>query len=267
MKYIYPNYYKKFHCIADKCTHSCCIGWEIDIDDDTYNKYMSLGDDFKKYINTDTHSFVLDRNERCPFLDKNGLCNIITEYSENSLCQICADHPRFRNFFTDRVEIGLGLCCEEVSRLVLNETEKFSLVGYDGYFPEREKLFEIATDRSMSIAARLDALSDATLKDADNDFYKTLERLDPAWDSILDRKMKGQFSNEIMTEQLLCYFLFRHTADNLAEGTAFSVHALRFICSLTDEEQEFIDICRMYSSEIEYSDRNKDLILNKILGN
>ena len=30
-----PNYYDKFKCIADRCKHSCCIGWEIDIDDDT----------------------------------------------------------------------------------------------------------------------------------------------------------------------------------------------------------------------------------------
>ena len=25
-----PSYYKDFKCIADKCRHSCCIGWEID---------------------------------------------------------------------------------------------------------------------------------------------------------------------------------------------------------------------------------------------
>ena len=29
-----PSYYKKFKCIADKCHHNCCIGWEIDIDDE-----------------------------------------------------------------------------------------------------------------------------------------------------------------------------------------------------------------------------------------
>ena len=32
MKIIAPNYYPAFRCIADKCRHSCCIGWEIDID-------------------------------------------------------------------------------------------------------------------------------------------------------------------------------------------------------------------------------------------
>ena len=36
MKTYAPKYYQQFHCIADKCKHSCCIGWEIDIDKDVF---------------------------------------------------------------------------------------------------------------------------------------------------------------------------------------------------------------------------------------
>ena len=32
---IVPVYYEKFHCLADHCRRSCCIGWELDLDDDT----------------------------------------------------------------------------------------------------------------------------------------------------------------------------------------------------------------------------------------
>ena len=46
MKQIYPNYYDHFTCIADKCKHNCCIGWEIDIDDDTMDIYDSIGGEF-----------------------------------------------------------------------------------------------------------------------------------------------------------------------------------------------------------------------------
>ena len=42
MKTVVPHYYKNFKCIADKCRHSCCVGWEIDIDDDTLEKYRNL---------------------------------------------------------------------------------------------------------------------------------------------------------------------------------------------------------------------------------
>ena len=39
MKLFAPEYYKDFVCIADRCKHSCCVGWEIDVDKDTLEKY------------------------------------------------------------------------------------------------------------------------------------------------------------------------------------------------------------------------------------
>ena len=98
-----PFYYKDFKCIANKCRHSCCIGWEIDIDDETFDFYKSVKGDFgkklKSYIKSESgiNSFILDKNERCPFLNKDNLCDIYIELGENNLCQICSDHPRFRN--------------------------------------------------------------------------------------------------------------------------------------------------------------------------
>ena len=41
MKYIAPAYYRDFKCIASACRHSCCVGWEIDVDaqrDEIYAK-------------------------------------------------------------------------------------------------------------------------------------------------------------------------------------------------------------------------------------
>ena len=51
----------------------------------------------------------------------------ISKKGEGYLCEICDAHPRFKNFFTDRVEIGIGLCCEEAARIILNEKEAFFL--------------------------------------------------------------------------------------------------------------------------------------------
>lgn len=45
-----PSYYKDFKCIANKCRHSCCIGWEIDIDDETFDFYKSVKGDFGKNL-------------------------------------------------------------------------------------------------------------------------------------------------------------------------------------------------------------------------
>ena len=38
-----PAYYKAFRCIGSDCTENCCIGWEIDVDEDTLAYYKSIG--------------------------------------------------------------------------------------------------------------------------------------------------------------------------------------------------------------------------------
>ena len=53
---VYPNYYPTFRCIAGACKHSCCIGWEIDIDEETLTKYKNmsgpLGDRLRRNISS-----------------------------------------------------------------------------------------------------------------------------------------------------------------------------------------------------------------------
>ena len=129
-----PDYYKSFKCIAEKCRHSCCIGWEIDIDEETYNYYKSLNDSFGERLRKNIEitdgipHFILGENERCPFLNEKNLCDIFSLLGENKLCQICSDHPRYRNFFDTYTEIGLGLCCEEACRLILEKDSKTTLI-------------------------------------------------------------------------------------------------------------------------------------------
>ena len=93
MKTFIPDYYNKFSCIANKCNHNCCIGWEIDIDNETYEYYKSLKGDMGKRLCEEvseegTPHFKLSDNERCPFLNEYNLCDIITELGENALCEI-----------------------------------------------------------------------------------------------------------------------------------------------------------------------------------
>ena len=34
-----PAFYDSFACIADKCSDNCCIGWEIDIDEEALSRF------------------------------------------------------------------------------------------------------------------------------------------------------------------------------------------------------------------------------------
>ena len=134
MKLIAPEGYGAFRCLADRCRHTCCAGWEIDIDEETAALYLALPGalgarvrDGMAQAEDGVWHFVLDSRERCPMLTERGLCSLICGLGEEALCQVCDDHPRFRSFFSDRTELGLGLCCEAAADLVLSRQEPFRL--------------------------------------------------------------------------------------------------------------------------------------------
>ncbi len=132
-----PEYYPRFRCVAGQCRHTCCAGWEIDIDEESLSRYQRMtgefGDRVRRSISLDgTPHFILAAGERCPLLNQDNLCDLILHEREGALCQICRDHPRFRNFFTSRVEIGLGLVCEEAARLILTWPAPFRLLRLSG---------------------------------------------------------------------------------------------------------------------------------------
>lgn len=296
MKLIAPDYYTKFQCIADKCRHSCCIGWVIDVDADTLEYYHtiegSLGDRLKKGIDEsgETAHFILGEGERCPFLNQTGLCDLITELGEESLCQICTDHPRYRNFYSDRTEIGLGLCCEAAGELILKRQEKMTLVVLedDGQDDEldvpdesllswREQLFAIVQDRDQTIEERVSALlkaAEMTIPERSPaewaDIYLELERLEESWTDRLQEMKETDLSNapaldnpewEVAFEQLLVYFLYRQLPFALDDGeyegraafVALSYRIIRDLCRVHAALHGSVDLDDLIEIARQYS--------------
>lgn len=295
MKLYAPNYYKAFSCIADRCKHSCCTGWEIDVDADALDFYQTVQGAFGKRLREsiaadgDTPHFILGENERCPFLNEKGLCDLITELGEVALCQICTDHPRYRNYYTDRTEIGLGLCCEAAAKLILTCEEKVQLVlleddgaaeetdeTEEAFFVFRARLLAALQDRDKSMSVRRQAVQSMLgLSDSEMDimqwvqFYLGLEVLDASWKKrLLTYTENAYAAPDLMQEQMICYFLYRHLTDGIDDGSltsrvAFALHASWFICALAENEADLLDIARMYSAEIEYSEENLEKVLEK----
>ena len=117
-----PTYYRDFRCIAGDCRDSCCKGWEIDIDKETAAYYAGVGGSFGERLRSSIRdgSFLLTADERCPFLNKSGLCDIYTELGGDKLCRICSDHPRYFEWFGSVKEGGVGLCCEAAAELIVS---------------------------------------------------------------------------------------------------------------------------------------------------
>lgn len=279
-----------FKCIAGDCRHSCCIGWEIDIDEETFQSYMKepgpFGDRLRSSISSDPcPHFVIDENERCPFLNGNGLCDLILELGEDRLCDICTDHPRYRN----PGEIGIGLCCEEASRLIIEEKGPITIVDSgivdDDEVPEflfekerqlmldilnSDMLFEEKVKKCLKIA---DSSLEPFEKDSCVAFLLDLERLDPSWEEYLSKMVVPQeLTNEEnkIFSNVAIYFLHRYLAQSVDEEdfslfTAFSFRAVRMIISIFQgtkkRSEDLLEILRMFSSEIEYSDENIDKIV------
>lgn len=308
-----PDYYPQFHCIADRCRHNCCIGWEIDVNEETLASYRAIGGEMgerlKKEIDCtgETPHFRLGAEERCPFLNGKNLCDLILYGGEGMLCQICTDHPRYRSFFSDRTELGVGLCCEEAARIILGKKEPVTLLSSgEGSVTEeeaalltlREKLFAAAQDRTQPINARMErilALCGAALPDLPVSewaaFYLSLERMDEAWTTRLTALRKNasalpldEFAaymegRETEYEQLLVYFLYRHVPTALDDGdvggkAAFAVLSVRLLFALgalhfsqqgsfTLDDQ--IELCRLYSAEVEYSDDNLNALFDALM--
>ena len=294
MKIFAPDYYKDFRCLMGECKHTCCAGWEIDIDEETAEYYKSVPGDFGKKLcqnidfGEDCASFILAEHDRCPFLNKDGLCEIILNLGERAISQVCDDHPRFRNFYEGRTEIGLGLCCEAVAKMVIEKKTETVIteIEDDGedyeilpeeeeFFALREKVFSIAQERETDLEKRIEkilGLCSAELPEKDfaewAEIYLGLERLDEKWTEVLKKIRENpalpKDFDEISAEQLLCYFLFRHLSPwNLPETCAFAVLSLL----MTEKAAEQVGIyegARLYSSEIEYSDENIDALLEII---
>ena len=300
---VYPDYYKDFKCIADKCKHNCCIGWEIDIDCDTAEYYKAVGGDIGKRMREhidfgDVPHFILGEGERCPFLNSQNLCDIIINCGEEHLCTVCAKHPRFENELPDRCEIGIGMACEEAARLILSQKEPFRLVGApktdDEIIILRDRIIEFLQNEKFSIDECISQmLSLCGTRESEKSLEKwadillSLERLDEKWTEYLcllqnpinsDRFGEYISKRESEYRSMLVYFIYRHFANapDLYEGAAracFAALAYRIIYALGaatyNKNGSFslcdqTELCRLFSSEIEYSDENLYILLDEM---
>ena len=234
MKLIAPDYFPSFSCIAGACRHTCCAGWEIDIDEDTREYYRTVPGEIGKKLaeNIDDSGeipcFRMAEGMRCPFLNRDNLCELVLTLGEESLGQICSDHPRFRNFFSDRTEIGLGLTCEAAGRLILFWPDPVTLtesLEYEGSRPVYTVDRFSGMDGYDVYLSGAQALLTITCPDAASD--KELIIFRDSYGSSLTPYLIGAYSKITMVD--LRYI----AADMIGEYVDFADQDVLFIYSTT----------------------------------
>ena len=132
MKIRTPEYYKDFKCIAGDCTDTCCAGWDVDVDEQSYRTYKKVKGTFGKRLKSvmvpseeGGCTFTLKAG-RCPFLNDENLCDLFIELGEDQLCETCAEFPRFINEYGNIREIGIAPSCKTAGELMFQYRKKLT---------------------------------------------------------------------------------------------------------------------------------------------
>lgn len=268
---IYPDFYHKFECKAASCNHSCCKGWEIDVDDDTCGFYGTMpgdiGDELAAavYRDEDGAHFRLTEDERCPFLRDDGLCRVILSLGEEALCDICALHPRFYEDYGDMELAGLGLSCERVCELLWEEKAPLRFMDDEGReFSFWDPDFSYYPGTDESYIRKLIAL------------FKKTEPIDDDWGRMLDametdiKKLTRRAKNYSNTydsaryDRLFSYIMYRQlekAANDADIIKAYAKTATDFIFIMDVYTGDTLESIRRFSEQIEYSTENVDIII------
>ena len=285
---IRPAFYDDFACLAGRCRHSCCRGWEIDVDPDARRLYQTLpgplGDELRAALQEQdgTWSFRLTESRDCPFLRSDGLCRLILALGEDSLCDICALHPRFYQDVGEHELAGLGLCCEAAARLLLESPG--------------ELLFLTEDDRPVTMEGLLRLLGQEPAPDAlrftpriDGDHYATIfrrygpcEAIDDAWTEDLAALAADPASAAARAavyagscdrqtyDRIFSYILYRQLefldAYGLAALVSYAREAADFIFLWTAVTGDLPACLRRWSAQTEYSDENVGYLLKSHAG-
>ena len=283
--------YSEFKCKADKCKHSCCKGWEIDIDEDTLGFYKSLDTELGNEIRQNIHEgedtyFKLTDDKKCPFLKDSGLCKLIEELGEDSLCDICRLHPRFFEDINDYSLAGVGLSCEKSTELLF-EKKSLNFIICDSQktisFMELLERLEIDISQDhLNLKTLIPEYLDESKIEKILDIFYITEPIDANWknevlmikgmfkDYLHDLNNPNYLNNEEAAkyELIYQYILFRQlelTKDyGIKKIIDYAIVSTIFIMLYAKSFNDDIEAVRRWSEQIEYNEDNIEIILSEL---
>ena len=298
---LYPTFYHTFQCKANQCHHTCCQKWTIDVDEETAKLYQTLptplGEDLRKFMTVDDKGYYFmfsDKQPTCPLLREDGLCRVVLELGEDSLCDTCHMHPRFYKYIEDLELCGVGLSCEEsVEKLLATEGDQlqFTIEDDDCEFtaedrPVLENIFDLLAlginpaicqftlNHSIHYCQELVTVYKKT-EPIDEEWTKQLAHLEAMLSSTTASTtmdlLKADTIDVSALNKVYQYILYRQI-DMLAEYSLeslvrYAFDATVFIALLTHQFGNLPEQIRRWSEQIEYDEDNVAFLFNEYENN
>ncbi len=277
--------YDKFKCTADKCKFTCCEGWDISIDTNTYNKWRKEKDDsdyllnnvkVKKCDNKAEYSINKETHDPCPFLDKQGLCYIVKKHGEDYLSSTCHMFPRVENVFDYRKELLLSCSCPEVVELISGMNGKINIYSKTSSNFEynllelkiREALINIIQQENLNLEYKLIISFEMLVSILENESFNRednlLEEIDKYKNNIQNLTCTYKEIELNIDESIEeINYLFLDIIENYKEVPMFN-SLLRDISSFA-EEADFEMLSSKWNSYKNLLKKYNDLIENCII--
>ena len=294
---LYPTFYHTFQCKADQCHHTCCQKWTIDVDEETAKLYQTLptplGEDLRKFMTVDDEGYYFmfsDKQPTCPLLREDGLCRVVLELGEDSLCDTCHMHPRFYKYIEDLELCGVGLSCEEsVEKLLATEGDQllFTIEDDDDEFtaedrPVLENIFDLLALGINPAICQFTLNHSIHYCQESVTIYKKTEPIDEEWTKQLAHLetmlssttasttmdlLKADTIDVSALNKVYQYILYRQI-DMLAEYSLeslvrYAFDATVFIALLTHQFGNLPEQIRRWSEQIEYDEDNVSFLFNE----
>lgn len=133
-----PRYVSQFQCVGPDCPDTCCQGWSITVDKDTFEHYRGVSHpEVKPWLEANLLPLDLNSeeqygkfkrapdNDQCGMLTEQRLCRIQQHLGEEALSDTCYIYPRTIYKSGDKFAQCLTLSCPEAARLALTQDAAF----------------------------------------------------------------------------------------------------------------------------------------------
>ena len=133
---IYPH----FHCLGGECPYSCCKGWQVAVDDETWEKYQAVQGAYGRGLRFHVYKMKGERYLRklfdcCPYWNSDHCCQFQVNGETDLMPLICRVYPRDSIGCDVETEVTLELSCIAAARMFLDHPERLVFVPVEENAP------------------------------------------------------------------------------------------------------------------------------------